>query len=307
MPSPSSWRTALLWAMAVSALPSGASAQSRPRLAVLDFENQTTAWPGQLGSAVASLLATRLVQASEYSVIERTQLDAILEEQGLQMSGVVTPEQAVRIGRVAGVDYVVLGAVSRFTIDTRRVGFGGLGAEVTEAESALNARLVDTETAEIVAAAEAAGKKRLVSGSLRDMSFASSATLTLDVAQEAIEPALDQLVERLGEQRHRLKASGKLDLSPATVVGLNADGRVYVNRGENAGVQVGQRFAVVRVVDEIVDADGTVLDVVTDRVAVLEVVRVLGRSSICRLIDGEPPQEGDTVEALGGVLQEEGP
>jgi hypothetical protein len=48
-------------------------------------------------------------------------------------------------------------------------------------------------------------------------------------------------------------------------------------------------------IDEIKDADGTVLDRITDQVGVLEVTRVLSQSAICRVVEGEA-SEGDTIE-----------
>ena len=62
-------------------------------------------------------------------------------------------------------------------------------------------------------------------------------------------------------------------------------------------MQVGQRFEVVRVVDEIRDANDTVLDRITDTVGVLEVTRVLSQSAICRVVEGEA-NEGDTITGL---------
>ena len=73
---------------------------------------------------------------------------------------------------------------------------------------------------------------------------------------------------------------------PASVVGAN-EGNFYIDRGENFGVQVGQRFAVMRVIDEIKDSSGNVLDRITDSVGILEVTRVLSQSSICRLVEGQ--------------------
>ena len=62
---------------------------------------------------------------------------------------------------------------------------------------------------------------------------------------------------------------------------------VYINRGESAGVTVGQRFEVHRVVDEITDANGQVLDRVIEKVGTLEVTQVLSQSAICRVVEGE--------------------
>ena len=62
-------------------------------------------------------------------------------------------------------------------------------------------------------------------------------------------------------------------------------------------MQVGQRFEVVRVVDEITDANGAVLDLITAKVGVLEVTRVLSQSAICTVVEGEA-EEGDAVNGL---------
>ena len=49
---------------------------------------------------------------------------------------------------------------------------------------------------------------------------------------------------------------------------------------------VGQRFEVHRVVDEIKDANGQVLDRVIDKVGTLEVTQVLSQSAVCKVVEG---------------------
>ena len=115
------------------------------------------------------------------------------------------------------------------------------------------------------------------------------------LAQEALRPAIEQVTETIAGQDDRF-ASLKPVVPPAQIVG-DRDGSIYINQGENYGVQVGQRFEVVRVVDEIRDANGTILDRITDRVGVLEVTRVLSQSAICRVVEGEA-REGDTITGL---------
>ncbi len=61
---------------------------------------------------------------------------------------------------------------------------------------------------------------------------------------------------------------------------------------------VGQRYQVHRVVDEIRDAGGTLLDTITDTVGTVEVTRVLGQSAIATVVEGEAA-EGDTLEPVG--------
>ena len=73
---------------------------------------------------------------------------------------------------------------------------------------------------------------------------------------------------------------------------------MYIDKGENYGVTVGQRYEVHRVVDEIRDASGNLLDTITDTVGLLEVTQVLGQSAICTVVEGEAA-EGDTLEPVG--------
>jgi hypothetical protein len=83
----------------------------------------------------------------------------------------------------------------------------------------------------------------------------------------------------------------------AAIVGSGADGAIYIDQGENYGVRVGQRYEVMRVVDEIVNAAGDVLDRITDRVGVIEVSRVLSQSAVCTIVEGEAA-EGDMLRPL---------
>ena len=115
------------------------------------------------------------------------------------------------------------------------------------------------------------------------------------VAQEALRPAIEEITEKIANQADRF-AGLKPVAPPAQIVG-DRDGSIYINQGENFGVQVGQRFQVSRVVDEIRDSNGNVLDRITDTVGVLEVTRVLSQSAICSVVEGEAT-EGDTIEAL---------
>jgi len=228
-------------------------------------------------------------------VIERAQISRVIEEQELEWTGAVRTDQAVQLGQLLGVQYMLVGSVGRFSIDTKRVGFGGIGAEYTEAESAITIRVISTETGEIVAAVEAEGKKRLVGLSSDQADFSSSSDFNLGLAQQALSPAIDGMVEELGKREDVLVS---FDMAvPASIVGEGRNGAIYLDKGENFGIAVGARFEVLRVVDEIVDASGTVLDRITERVGVLEVEQVLSQSSIAKITEGEA-QEGDMLRPI---------
>ena len=278
-------------ALAVSCVlgPAVAEAQStdKVRIAVMNFENNSTwsYWGDNLGKAAADELVTQLFRIGSFSIIERAQLDALLAEQDLGASGAVDTSTAARIGQLLGVQLILTGSITQFSIERTSGGFRSFGASVSRAESVLDVRLVNTTTGEIMLAESGEGRKTFGGGFFR----------SAGVAQEALRPAIEQVTEKIASQADRF-ASLKPVAPPAQIVGAR-DGSIYINQGENYGVQVGQRFEVVRVVDEIRDANGNVLDRITDTVGVLEVTRVLSQSAICRVVEGEA-SEGDTITGL---------
>lgn len=64
-------------------------------------------------SALSDRLAIEMVRTGKFTVIERERLNEILDEQGFQMSGCTSDECIVQIGRLANVEQVVAGSVSR--------------------------------------------------------------------------------------------------------------------------------------------------------------------------------------------------
>src|SRR5262245_19354853 len=147
-------------------------APQKKRVAVLDFDYGTvrsyvTAIWGtdqDVGKGVADLLVQKLVQDGKYRVIERKQLDKILAEQNFSNSDRANPATAAKIGRVLGVDAIIIGSITKFGRDDKnttvggggfglgKFGVGGVQKRDDKAVCAISARLIDTSTAEILAA-----------------------------------------------------------------------------------------------------------------------------------------------------------
>lgn len=278
-----------------SAAEEAAERDAKVRVAVMNFENNSSwyYWGDNLGYAAADELVTQLFKTGQFSLVERSQLQAILDEQNLGQSGRVNPSQAAEIGRILGVQLVLTGSISKFSVDTKGGGFGGFRAEYSEAESNLDVRLVSTDTAEILFADEGEGKVKL--GGMRVKGFDFRQDFDAGLAQEALRPAVEDIVKKIADQADSF-ASIQPPVAPAQVVGTN-DASIYIDKGENYGVSVGQRYAVRRVVDEIRDANGTLLDVITETVGTLEVTKVLGQSAVTTIIDGNAAK-GDLLEPV---------
>lgn len=286
-------------ALALVAVPTSVQAQEQEkvRIAVVDMANNSTwsYWGPRLGQAAANELATQLVQSGKFSVIERSRLEAIMAEQRLGQSGAVDASTAAEIGQLLGVQAIVTGAITSFSIDETGGGIGPFQASFGEAESQLDVRLVNTTTGEIMMAAEASGKEKFGGARFEDVNFQRS--YDAGIAQKALRPAVKEAVEKIVAMESQLAAI-KPKAPPGEIVG-SSDGGVYINRGENFDVRAGQRFDVYRVVDEIRNSDGEILDRITEQVGVVEVTRVLSQSSVCEVVSGDA-QEGDEVRPQGG-------
>jgi curli biogenesis system outer membrane secretion channel CsgG len=289
-------RTATVMVVAaaiLAAVPGTALAQAKVRVAVMNFENNSTWhwWGDNLGAAAADELATQLVQTGKYTVIERRELASILQEQNLGASGAVSGATAAKVGKLLGVQLILTGSITAFSVKRTSIGLRGIGGSYSNAESKVDARLVNTETGEVMVVATGQGNKRMGGGYFKGVS--AEQTFDQGAAQEALRPAVEQVVLKLTEQ-----AGSLTSLTPAAPEGQIVSTRAglyYINRGQAAGIKVGQKFSVHHVVDEIKDADGRLLDKVIEETGVLEVTQVLSQSAVCKLVSGKAAVN-DTVK-----------
>ena len=84
-------------------------------LSVWRFESS---FPGTTG--VEDIFAKHLM-SHDFKVIERTQLESILQEQRLSLSGALSPETLKTIGKIAGVDGIILGTITTYVPERREV------------------------------------------------------------------------------------------------------------------------------------------------------------------------------------------
>ena len=158
----------------------------KKRVAVFDFDYATvhsgvSALFGQdvdVGKGITDLLVTDLVKDGSYSVIERKALDKIMKEQNFSNSDRADPNSAAKIGKLLGVDAIIVGSITQFGNETKNTniggggggfggfGLGGVGHKKSKAIVAVTARLVDIDTAEILGVAEGKGESARESTSL---------------------------------------------------------------------------------------------------------------------------------------------
>ncbi|HOJ29580.1 MAG TPA: CsgG/HfaB family protein [Spirochaetota bacterium] len=116
------------------------SLQKPIRIAVLTFVDAPK-YPGS-GVSIADALTNELVQISNWDLVERSQIEKILKEKSLDMTG-LTDYQLTDIGKLAKTDYIIVGSVSDYYYDRQFY-------IVPKTKIAFNARIINTQTGSIV-------------------------------------------------------------------------------------------------------------------------------------------------------------
>jgi len=289
--------------MAVLQISFAQEMQLKKRIAVFSFEDKTDHvyhwWGGQsVGDGMAEMLVTALVKSGKYTVIERQEIEKLMQEQSLGQTGVVTQESAAKVGQMLGVEMAVFGAVTEFGWAEGNIGGAlkqkglGLGVKTTSASVAIDVRFVNTSTGEIVAAENVRKQesKKGLSVSTNAIDFDNREKFDESLPGKAARAAADQIVEMIDSKMVNISWQGKI---------IKADGPIYINAGSQAGVQTGQVFTVYRAGEELVDPDtGLSLGAEESKIGKIKVINnsiANGKASTCEVVEGSGFQRNDRV------------
>jgi curli biogenesis system outer membrane secretion channel CsgG len=169
--------------------------------------------PPNFTDGLTEILTTALIEQGRYQVLERAKIGAVLAEQDLGSAGRTDPKTTAATGKVTGAEILITGDVTEFSYDQSAIGgaLGGLfkkktsiGAGVGKitAKLALDLRMIDATTGEVL-------------GSVRGEGKASSTGLAAEFAQsdkqlglggakqtplgKASRQAVEQAIEALAE------------------------------------------------------------------------------------------------------------
>lgn len=300
------------------------------KVAVLDFNYATVMSATQavfgtnvdIGKGISDMLINELVNDGTYRVIERNQIDKILNEQNFSNSNRADSATAAKIGHILGVDAVITGDITQFGRDDQNkniggmlgkwgsgYGLGGVGTSKSKAEVAITARLIDVNTGEILASASGKGESTR-SGAMLSGGGAGtggygggaagmgSSNFAQTIIGEATTKAVTDLATNLNSDSAKLPT---ITAPTVAVNGLVADASapdsVIINVGSSAGVKVGDKLAVSRVVRVVKDpATGKPLRSIENAVGQLTITSVDASSAVGTFSGSGKPQTGDTVK-----------
>ena len=150
------------------------------RVAVADFEVKAAKAGGEIGTGLREMLVTALVNSNRFSVLERQALSAVMKEQELSASGAAEQGTGPQRGKIKTADIIITAAVTEFEPNasggSAGIGGGGgvgsgfmgalLGGSLNKAHMALDIRIVDASTSEVLASTRVQGQASDVSGAI---------------------------------------------------------------------------------------------------------------------------------------------
>jgi len=258
-------RWVVLLVVAVSMTLLGASkeacAQGKIRIAVTAFENKAkgpfydSSW--KIGEGLAEMLTSELAKTGQFIVVERQALGDIVKEQELGQSGLIRGETAARTGQVLGAQIVVRGTVTEFEeqasgggadISTQRLNIGG---KMQNAHVALDIRLIDTSTGQVIASQNVA--KVVPSGGggvgarIGTVAFGGDVFFQTPIGKATRAAMQDAL--------QFIMATAFKAVTPSFSIVKVDGGMAYINAGTISNVRVGDVFMVYSKGEDLVDPD----------------------------------------------------
>ncbi|MFN0102591.1 MAG: CsgG/HfaB family protein [Bryobacteraceae bacterium] len=299
-----------------------APAQARKRVVAVeefDFTSVMTSIQAvfgthvNIGAGIRAMFTKRMHQDGKFRIVERAKVNKLIAEQDFGASNRVKKGTQARIGQIIGSDAILMGDIIIFGRDDKGKSVGGfgiggrmlgslkVGSKEEKAVVAINFRLVDAESSEVIATGEARGESSRKSKGFAIAGYGSraagagaadmtSSNFAETIIGEATMEAVTQLAKQLSEQDSKIQAR---NVEVETRVAEVNPPQLYLSAGSTEGVQKCDRFEISRVVREVKDPQTKeVIDLVTEPVGELVVTDVRDRVAIGTFAGGSAPQAG---------------
>ena len=170
--------------------------EDRAIAAIMPFSYHVDEYPQyeKSVSGLADALAVDLLNTNKIRLIERSRVDAVLKEINLGQTGAIDSATASRAGKQLGAQEVIVGSIVALSI--REEGRSVLIATKTDrwVEIEAEARIIDVETGEILAAGKAINKVK----SAEKHAFGGK-TGKLATPESMVQQAMEGLGEKLAK------------------------------------------------------------------------------------------------------------
>lgn len=224
-------------------------------IAVAEFQSKVANFQG--GEGMAEMLTNALIQSDRFVVLERQNINQILDEQDFANSNrTAAALKSAETGKVIPAQLLIIGTITEYSAGTEGSGGGisFMGVRLNRSKSAshigLIIRIVDTSTGEVLDSASVEGKASSGAfggdacvGDVCTGGSSSSSQTTAQATEGVIQDAVDEIVDRTRD----IPFKGKL---------IRTDGStLYANAGSRNGAKPGDTFSVYSPGVELIDPD----------------------------------------------------
>lgn len=194
----------------------------KPIAAVAPFK-YASANGAPVGTGLSDMLMNALFNSGCFRVVERDQLNAVLNEQALGLSGAGDEKDFAKVGKQIGAQVIVMGTITEFSDNESGVGagvgtlLGGRrggailgGAGMRTAHIGYTIKLVDPSTGEVVSMQSFDKKVRkvgMLAGGVQGRTLAGGGFYSSKAMEDAVEQSLIAAVEFISTKRNDFAAS----------------------------------------------------------------------------------------------------
>ncbi len=253
-----------------------------PRVAIGLVKAGSTAITGDAAgkhiAAFTDTIITRLVQSKRFTVIDRQEVDQLLDEQSARALS-ENRDLASVMGTLKGCDYLVIGSVSNFSIEEQTLKLPNSSRIMTVLDGFAegNIRFVNARTGDIMESRKISVRKQL------------------DIQAGEVR-LLASLADGFADQ---VAANLLNSIYPVKVAAVSPDGTVYINRGLDGMLSKGALFEVMRPGQKIIDPDtGVQLGTMNSSIGQIELTVIEENRSMGRVTGGSGISSGDILKLL---------
>jgi curli biogenesis system outer membrane secretion channel CsgG len=290
---------------------------NKKRVAILNFEDYSAPSSGSpsvfgavaqdVGKGVSAQLIEKLTASGKYTVIDRSALKKLLDEQATsEPDGMDAYGRAARIGRMLALDAMIVGAITRFGPDVPQKS-GSIHSRVTQRKSKayvdITARVLDMTTAEVLAAftttGESAHTGEIMIIRAGGKSAATQEVLDSEFTDTLLSEATRNAVEKLATQLNSF--AEKIPILAVDIDGLVAEvagNSITLNVGKKSGVKLGDNLTVLREAHASPEAQAGSLPLVVQHIGQATVTEVADLYSTAVIVASAPVQVGDRVKRV---------
>jgi len=252
------------------------NAQTRKRIVIIGFDDRSvqTRYPGTqaqntgIGQRITDELISALSGTGSFEIIDQEHLNIVLSQQTQGYGDRFSTEGAAKLGRLANANVLIVGRVDAFsanaTTENQTSMFGSKAVQNGVVELRATARIIQVETGTIILAPSVNSEQKAVLAQSTSTSGTaptrlgrfslpgSSGSSQTQNGQTTLPKLVDLAVHDVATQLSTKISTSAIAMHAAPAVpkfvGIE-DGLIVVNKGQNAGIKVGDKFNITRPTD----------------------------------------------------------